>query len=139
VIGEDEVTSPGVTHEELEAKHHAQRRETAARIARVCHEANRTYSVQLGDLSHVEWERCSKDLRDSAINGVLLMLDRPDTSAEELHEEWCDARREAGWVWGPVKDEERKTHPNLAPYDELPPEQQTKDRLFRAIVQALAR
>jgi hypothetical protein len=42
-----------------------------------------------------------------------------------------------GWRYGKVKDPARKTHPTL-PWDELPAEQQLKDRLFIAIVQALA-
>jgi hypothetical protein len=44
---------------------------------------------------------------------------------------------EAGWVWGPVKSSENKTHPCLVPFEELPEFQKKKDKLFCAIVDAL--
>ena len=46
--------------------------------------------------------------------------------------------REDGWTYGEVKDPARKTHPTLLPFGGLPAEQQLKDRLFIAIVRALA-
>jgi hypothetical protein len=42
-----------------------------------------------------------------------------------------------GWVYGEVKDAEKKTHPCLVPFDQLPLFQQKKDKLFCAIVDAL--
>jgi hypothetical protein len=39
-------------------------------------------------------------------------------------------KRSEGWEHGETKDVERKTHPCLVPYDELPPEQKRKDELF---------
>jgi hypothetical protein len=41
-------------------------------------------------------------------------------------------------VYGEVKDAEKKTHPCIVPYKDLPPEQQAKDHLFKAVVSALA-
>lgn len=46
--------------------------------------------------------------------------------------------RADGWTYGEVKDAERKTHPTLVPFGDLPAGQQQKDRLFVAIVAALA-
>ncbi len=46
--------------------------------------------------------------------------------------------RADGWVHGEVKDPERKTHPALLPFAELPAERQLQDRLFIAIIRALA-
>ena len=45
---------------------------------------------------------------------------------------------ERGWQYGPLKDADLKEHPCIVPFDELPPEQQAKDHLFKAIVDALA-
>lgn len=42
-----------------------------------------------------------------------------------------------GWVYGPVKDPEAKTHPCMVPFDELPYVQRKKDAIFRAMVHAL--
>jgi hypothetical protein len=43
-------------------------------------------------------------------------------------------KKAAGWIYGPVKDPEKKEHPCIVPYDQLPIEQRTKDYLFKAIV-----
>lgn len=45
-------------------------------------------------------------------------------------------RLQNGWTYGPVKDVEAKKHPNLVPYDELPPDQRAKDILFVNTVRA---
>jgi hypothetical protein len=42
-----------------------------------------------------------------------------------------------GWVYGEVKDAEKKTHPCILPYDELPLQQRTKDYLFKQVVDSL--
>jgi uncharacterized protein YodC (DUF2158 family) len=42
-----------------------------------------------------------------------------------------------GWVYGETKDSEKKTHPCLVSYDELPEFQKKKDALFCAIVDSL--
>ena len=47
-------------------------------------------------------------------------------------------KEEEGWTWGPVKDPEKKQHPCMVPFDQLPREQQAKDFIFRSIVRALA-
>jgi hypothetical protein len=36
-----------------------------------------------------------------------------------------------------VKDEGKKEHPNLVPYDQLPAEQRVKDRLFQMVVRVI--
>ena len=43
-----------------------------------------------------------------------------------------------GWVWGPVKDFDKKTHPCLIPYSKLPLEQQRKDAIFQGVVRGVA-
>ena len=49
--------------------------------------------------------------------------------AEAEHRRWCRALRERGFTHGPVRDEVRRTHPNLVPYAELSgqPGSQVKD------------
>lgn len=50
------------------------------------------------------------------------------------HDNWMAEKVADGWVYGEVKDPAAKTHPCIVPFDQLPPEQQFKDRLFATIV-----
>ena len=34
------------------------------------------------------------------------------------HERWCAERRLDGWVFGPLRDEQRRLHPSLIPFDD---------------------
>ena len=48
--------------------------------------------------------------------------------AAHVHEVWADGRRAQGWTWGPRRDDEKKEHPCLVPYDRLPEEEKEYDR-----------
>jgi len=47
-----------------------------------------------------------------------------------------EGKVDSGWVYGEVKDVEKKTHPCIVPYEQLPVEQQSKDYIFKGIVDA---
>jgi hypothetical protein len=108
-------------------------------IARVCHEVNRAYCAAIGDLSQAAWEDAPEWQRRSAINGVQFHLENPDSKPEDSHVNWSREKIADGWVYGPVKDAEKKTHPCLVAYDQLPLEQRVKDSLFISVVRALPR
>jgi len=44
------------------------------------------------------------------------------------HERWMAQKVAQGWTYGPVKDTDQKTHPWLAPWEQLPEEEKEKDR-----------
>lgn len=44
------------------------------------------------------------------------------------HQRWMDERMEAGWILGAVRDDERRAHPDLVPYDELSETSRELDR-----------
>jgi hypothetical protein len=108
-----------------------------AQIARVCHEANRTYCDCLGDHSQPQWEAAPAWQRESAIAGVRFHLANPTAGSEHSHNEWMRAKLADGWKYGPVKDPLKREHPCIVPFLDLPPEQQAKDSLFLAIVHSL--
>lgn len=106
-------------------------------IARVCHEANRAWCEAHGDHSQAAWGGAAAWQRDSAIAGVKFALANPTASDSAQHDAWMADKLSDGWHYGAVKDADIKTHPCLVPFEQLPPMQQTKDRLFVAIVRAL--
>jgi hypothetical protein len=110
----------------------------AAQIARVCHEANRAYCIGLMDYGQELWENAPQWQRDSAVLGVEYHIANPDSKPEDSHNSWLKVKEAEGWKYGPVKDATKKEHPCYVPYDKLPPEQQVKDKLFIAVVRALA-
>ena len=48
--------------------------------------------------------------------------------AENIHDHWANQRIEDGWVYGPQRDDARKTHPDLVPYAALPEGEKEYDR-----------
>ena len=109
---------------------------TVEEIAKVCHEANKAYCETLGDMSQPSWEDVPIWQRSSAILGVNAHFNGY-VSPEQSHILWMGHKLSEGWKFGTVKNADRKEHPCLVPYAELPIEQQKKDALFGAIVQAL--
>lgn len=105
--------------------------------ARAAHEVNRAYCLALRDESQVSWETAPAWVRESALAGVRGALGCGATP-EQTHEAWCAHKRAEGWVHGPVKDGEAKTHPCLVPYAELPEAQKRKDGLYLLVVQIMA-
>jgi len=107
------------------------------KIARICHEANRALCESQGDTSQPSWVDAPEWQRESAINGVKYHLANPNAGPAGSHENWLAEKTADGWIYGPVKDPDKKQHPCFVPYDQLPPAQQAKDYLFTGIVHAL--
>jgi hypothetical protein len=106
-------------------------------IAIVCHQANKALCEVNGDFSQNDWDSAPQWQRDSARNGVVFRIQNPNGHPSLQHEAWSADKIKEGWVYGEVKDAEKKTHPCLVPYEQLPEFQQKKDALFQAIVDAL--
>jgi hypothetical protein len=66
---------------------------------------------------------------------VIEMMCGPDrkSSPEELHDDWVRAYETMGWTYGPTRDPEAKTHPDMRPFDELEFHEQIKDAVFVAL------
>ncbi len=48
--------------------------------------------------------------------------------AKNVHEVWAAGRIEDGWTYGTKRDDEKKTHPCLVAYEELPESEKEYDR-----------
>lgn len=106
-------------------------------IARMCHEANRAYCQSMGDNSQVSWEQAPDWQKDSVRKGIALYLNNPKASPEDSHESWYKEKQATGWVYGATKDPDKKTHPCMVAYKELPYEQQMKDSIFGGVARGM--
>lgn len=48
--------------------------------------------------------------------------------ARNVHDVWAEGRIADGWTWGPVRDDAKKEHPCLVPYEELQESEKEYDR-----------
>ncbi len=108
----------------------------ATLCAIACHEANRAYCLSIGDDSQKPWEQAPGWQQQSAVTGVHFVYNNPDAPASANHDSWMAEKVADGWVYGEVKDPIAKTHHCIVPFEQLPPQQQFKDVLFRAICQS---
>ena len=112
-----------------------QKEEKIEVIAAACHMANRAYCTTLGDFSQKLWDEAADWQRQSARDGVVFALANHEPGAQ--HDAWCADKVRDGWVYGPVKDADKKTHPSLLPFANLPRSEQVKDEIFLATVQGM--
>lgn len=102
-------------------------------IGRTCHEANIVLQIEMGDTISDVWAKASFEDRLSTLNGVVRAIS--GETPQELHQSWYNFKKDQGWVFGYVKDPEKKEHPCMVPsYEDLPSEQQIKDLMFQSIV-----
>jgi len=112
----------------------AHRREA---IAQTVHEALRAWSVAHGQkMPH--WSRAPRWMKESTYESVEFVLAHPGADDIKQHDQWMEQKKRDGWVYGEIKDEKKKTHPMLVPFEQLPDMEKRKDSLLRAIVLALS-
>jgi hypothetical protein len=80
------------------------------------------------------WDEREEPFRKQFLD-VIEMMCGPDrkSSPEELHDDWVRAYEEMGWRYGPERDRDAKTHPDMVPFDELERREQDKDAVFVAL------
>jgi len=103
-------------------------------ICVVVHEANRTYRKRIGEDPGPAWADAPEEMKASIQNGVVWLIAHPDAPPSASHEEWYRHKQKAGWAWGPVKNAEKKLHPNMLEYVKLPFEQRMKDFIFISVI-----
>ena len=106
-------------------------------IAAVTHGANRVLQALAGEPISPPWENESELIQESVEDGVLTVLENPGITAEKIHNNWVDFRKSQGWKWGPVKDLDKKEHPDIGPWTALDINAQRKSKVFVAIIMAL--
>ncbi len=56
------------------------------------------------------------------------LMNLAEEMAKNVHEVWSAGRMADGWTYGEKRDDARKTHPCLVPYEELPESEKEYDR-----------
>lgn len=51
-----------------------------------------------------------------------------EAMAKNVHEVWAQTRIAQGWQYGPERNDAKKFHPMLVPYEDLPEEEKEYDR-----------
>lgn len=107
-------------------------RYTNTGIAAICHEAIRGLQIaQNCNYPSDPWLSAPPWQREMTIEGVVRA--RNVITPRDHHEAWREAMSLDGWSYGPRRDWELKHHPNMVPYDQLPPGERDKDELFLLI------
>ena len=84
------------------------------------------YIVILSNQSN--YEPHPLDLDDVTIESELMEL--REAIAENAHEVWAKTRKDQGWSYGKERDDAKKLHPDIIPYNLLPESEKEYDRLM---------
>ncbi len=80
-------------------------------------------SEQISQLTYTPHPISTKDV---TLSPEIMKLS--EKIAENVHEVWAQSRMDEGWTYGPVRDDTKKEHPCLVPYNELPEIEKEYDR-----------
>lgn len=106
--------------------------------ARMCHEMNRIMqAMNEGEELSKNWDDYDEDYKEVTRQGVRAALE--GTTPEEQHGLWLKSKAADGWVYGPVKDFEKKTHPCMVRYEDLEFVDRIKDEMFITVVNEMKR
>ena len=72
------------------------------------------YRPELGKTAGIEL--------DASIEPLIELL------ARNVHDVWAQERLAQGWRYGPARDDAKKQHPCLVPYEQLPESEKKYDR-----------
>lgn len=68
-----------------------------------------------------------ENLENITLNNDLEML--LEKLAKNTHENWAEQRLKDGWKYGIKRNDEKKEHPSLVPYEQLSEEEKEYDRI----------
>ena len=80
------------------------------------------------------WDNREHPFKDQFLKVIECQCgDSPSNSPEELHGSWVQSYLDMGWVYGKSYNLEKKTHPDLVPYEQLDWREKDKDAVFIAL------
>ena len=104
----------------------------AERRAKFAYEAARVENAMAKRPINPEpWEERDEKFRKNMIMAVSRQCGKGRmASSKKLHDDWVRAYKEMGWVYGKKRDAEKKTHPDMVPFNKLGRKEQEKDWVF---------
>jgi len=81
-----------------------------------------------------KWEERDEAFRQQFMKVIDKYFKNDLPTPKEAHDSWMDAYEKMGWRYGKVRDPEKKTHPDMVPFEDLPKDEQDKDAIFLAFV-----
>ncbi len=69
-----------------------------------------------------------KPIDTSGVSLSANLIELTERLAENTHEVWSQGRMALGWTYGSTRDDAKKHHPCLIPYDELSEDEKQFDR-----------
>lgn len=103
----------------------------------VVHEFGRTYATMNGIVVHPPFDELPEWQQDAIKEQVFKVLNHQIGSPTQAHDSWVDNMYAEGWRYGAQLDHEKKEHPNICPWDELPEVERFKDVLFFTAVRTM--
>lgn len=107
-------------------------------IGRVIHEALSAWNVANGQPAYDGWDTLDDAGKASTLESVQFVLSHPNVGAGAQHAQWVQQKEAAGWSYAETRDNDKKHHPMMVPFTDLPEDEQRKDALLNAIVLALS-
>ncbi len=114
-------------------------RQTALeRIGRTVHSALSAWNEAHDAEGYAPWDTLSAGDKQSTFSSIQFVLDNPGAGPGAQHDQWLEQKRSAGWTYNSRRDNAKKHHPMLIPFDQLSEFEQRKDALLNAVVRALS-
>jgi hypothetical protein len=108
-------------------------------ISNVVYDAIRTLTLLNEEFEMPLYKDMSDDDRVALKNRVNKILSDPRAGDSTFHNEWLARMSKEGWSYGRVYDEKKKHNPEMVQFHLLPPNEQMRERLFRAMVLGMSR
>jgi len=137
-ISRSEATNKILKRDEQVKTYIEKRKFTDEEIAMVCHESLNAYCKAKGDPTYKPWNELDEKTIQITVSGVTDIRKDPTITAKQHFENWKNKKIKQGWIYGKIKDRDKKEHPNIIDYEKLPEDQRTKDILFINIVRAMS-
>jgi len=77
------------------------------------------------------WEDREDDFKEQFVKVVEKQCsDEKFEGPEQAHDSWWQKYIDMGWQYGPERSVEKRTHPDMVPFHELPADEREKDEIF---------